>query len=295
MHPINITKRENVMNSYSKTPIYKKWWFYLIIVAIILGGILSALEDKDVKDDHESSTNTTQNEASNKEGTKNTPYALIATDWYTDHCANLSSRKYIDQWVKVSGTVLSISDYGNLKGYYLSGGVGNGLVCWVDDGSMSAEYGQQIEYIGKVTVEDSKHIEISEGKIQNVAWPTIKPTSPITISNWNWTRDSVGGVEWNFKFTNNTEKIVKYINMEWNCYNAVGDLVYDEITNKCSHSVKYTGPLQAGETSILLCNTQLFYNYSYHSSKLTKFSVEFTDGTIIYINDEGYSNIIAEN
>ena len=284
-------------SSSSKTPIYKKWWFYLIIVAIILGGILSSLEDKDVKEDNENSDNTTQNEneLSNKEGTKNNPYILIATNWYTDHCANFSSPKYIDQWVKVSGTVLSISDYGNLKGYYLSGGSGKGLVCWVEGDSVSAKYGQQIEYIGKVIVEDSKHIEISEGELKNVAWPESKPISPITISDWSWTRDYAGGVEWNFKFTNNTDKVVKYINIEWACYNAVGDLVYDEITNKCTHSVKYTGPLQAKETSILLRNTTLFYSYSYHSSKLTKLSVEFTDGTIIYITSQGYSNILAED
>ena len=85
----------------------------------------------------------------------------------------------------------------------------------------------------------------------------------------------------NFKLTNNTNKTVKYVTMEWNCYNAVGDLVYDEITRKPSYSIKYTGPLESKQTTNYLCNTTLFYNYSYQSSKLTKFKVEFTDGTII--------------
>lgn len=286
------------MKTSSKKPIYKRWWFYLLIACIIIGGVLSQFEDVE-NSDNEPSDTTQKQEEQNKThpslGEKDNPYVLCAVDYYSDHCSNELSVKYINQWVKITGTVLSISDHGNLKGYYLSGGPGCGLVCWVENSSMSAKYGQKIEYIGQVSVEDSNQIEISNGQLTSVSWPVSKPISPITISNWSWTQDHLGGVEWNFKFTNNTNKVVKYINMEWNCYNAVGDLVYDEISNKCSHSVKYTGPLSAGETSILLCNTTLFYNYDYQSSKLTKLSVEFTDGTIVYISDQGYSNILIEN
>ena len=226
-------------------------------------------------------------------GSESKPYVLNADTWYSNHCNGTSSVKYKDKWVEVSGTVLSISDYGSLKGYYLSGSSGHGLVCWVENGSTSIQYGQKITYVGKVTVEDSKHIEIADGRIKSVSWPTQKQKSPVTISEWTWTRDYVGGVEWNFKLTNNTNnKTVKYVTMEWYCYNAVGDLVYDEITGKHSYSIKYTGPLNAGQTTNLLRNTTLFYSYTYQSAKLTKLIVEFTDGTIIYVNDEAYTDIV---
>ena len=83
--------------------------------------------------------------------------------------------------------------------------------------------------------------------------------------------------------------------MEWDCYNAVGDLVFDEITRKSGYSVKYTGPLEAGETTTLMCTTTLFYNYAYNSSKLTKLIVQFMDGTIIYVNDESYFDIVMSD
>lgn len=265
----------------------------LLAIYCVTMGVVEAVKDN--KKEGESEEIETEQESSNEKGSKNNPYILNADTWHAKHCAGTSQTHYIDKWVKVTGTVLSISDYGSLKGYYLSGGPGSGLVCWVEGGSLTAQYGQKIEYIGKVTVEDSKQVEISDGQIKSASWPTNKPKSPITISNWTWERDYAGGVEWNFQFNNNTNKVVKYITMEWNCYNAVGDLVYDEITGKCSHGVKFTGPLEVGQTSDLLCNTNLFYNYSYQSSKLTKLTVEFMDGTIIYISSKGYTDILAEN
>lgn len=285
----NITKPNEAKTN---KPVYTQWWFWLIIVLCAFNlWIVVAGEDEEPVDDENTTTEKVE-ATSNQQGSENNPYILNATAWHTAHCEGTSEQKYIDQWVMVSGTVLSISDYGSLKGYYLSGGPGSGLVCWAEGDTISVQYGQQIEYVGKVTVEDSKQIELSDGTIQNVSWPTEKVKSPITISEWTWTRDSAGGVEWDFRFTNNTDKTVKYIVMEWYCYNAVGDLVYDEISRKASHGIKFTGPLEAGKTSDLMCNSTLFYNHSYHTSKLTKLTVEFMDGTVIHINDEAYVDII---
>ena len=222
------------------------------------------------------------------------PYDLDANEWYSRHCSETSDTKYLDQKVKVSGIVLYISDYSDLKGYYLAGGFGQGLVCWVDSDKLDAQLGQYIQYVGTVVAENSKHIEISDGEILSAEYPSEKLTSPVTISEWSWSRDSVGGVEWNFKFTNNTDKAIKYIWLEWNCYNAVGDLVFDEITGKSSHGVKYTGPLESGKTTDLLCNTTLFYSYSFKTARLKRFEVEFMDGTRIYITDAVYTDIIVE-
>lgn len=282
-----------------KKTIFQKWWFWVIVVVLALGAI-GNLTDDDTTSDPNETTQTETNVSSSisnqdEEGSQSNPYTLDADLWYSNHRSGTLTQKYMDRWVKVSGTVLSISDYGSLKGYYLSGGPGCGLVCWADETSLSVQYGQQITYIGKVSVEDSKHIEITDGELVSVSWPTTKSKSPITITDWAWTSDYLGGVEWNFKITNNTNETVKYVTMEWDCYNAVGDLVRDEITGKSSYSIKYTGPLNSTQSTDLLRNTTLFYNSSYYTSKLTKLIVEFTDGTIIYINDECYTDILIIN
>ena len=226
-------------------------------------------------------------------GSKENPHVFEPQVLFDLSVDGESQKPYFEQWVNITGTVLSISDYGNLKGYYLVGGPGNGVVCWVDGDENVAQYGQAVNFIGKISVADTKHIEINECEIVSISWPEKKQKSPVTISGWTYTIDSVGGVEWNFKLTNNSDKTIKYVVMEWNCYNAVGDLIYDEISGKSSHSVRYTGPLEAKHTSNVQRNTTLFYNYNYKSAKLTKLQVEFMDGTIINVNSLGYKDIVV--
>lgn len=258
--------------------------------------------DNEVEVNHDSTTETNavveETEKKNDEqspiGSKDNPYVLDADIWFAEHRAGKTQEKYINKWVNVRGIVLTISKYGSLNGYYLAGGKGSGLVCWVYSDKLEAQYGEYIDYVGKVTVEDSGHIEISDGEIKSASLPANKQKSPITISDWSWSRDYFGGVEWNFRLTNNTDKTVKYVTMEWSCYNAVGDLVYDEITGKSKHGVKYTGPLNPNETTDYLCNSTRFYSHSFNSSKFTLLQVEFVDGTIIQINDKAYTDCYVD-
>jgi hypothetical protein len=107
----------------------------------------------------------------------------------------------------------------------------------------------------------------------------FRKPSPITIINWTYNIDSAGGVEWNMNIKNNTDKQIKYVTLEWNCYNAVGDLIYDEIGWKSSYRLRFTGPLNAHSTSTRFCNATKFYNYTLKSYKLTEAIVEYMDGT----------------
>ena len=227
-------------------------------------------------------------------GSKENPYFFDPQVLFDLSVDGESQKPYFEQWVNISGTVLSISDYGDLKGYYLVGGPGNGVVCWVDSGDINVQYGQTVNFIGKISVADTGHIEINECEIISVSWPEAKQKSPVTISGWRYTIDYFGGVEWNFRLTNNTNKIIKYVSMEWYCYNGVGDPVRCEISGKYSHSVRYTGPLEPGQTSDIQRNTTLFYNHSYKSAKLTKLCVEFMDGTIINVTSQSYSDITVD-
>lgn len=107
----------------------------------------------------------------------------------------------------------------------------------------------------------------------------FRKQSPVTILDWTYTIDYVGGVEWNFRVRNNTDKQIKYVTMQWNCYNAVGDLIYDEISWESYVRVRFTGPLNAHTTSESKRNTDKFYNHDLKSYKMTEIIVEYMDGT----------------
>lgn len=107
----------------------------------------------------------------------------------------------------------------------------------------------------------------------------FRKQSPITIINWTYNIDSAGGVEWNLNLKNNTDKQIKYVTLEWNCYNAVGDLIYDEISWKSYYRLRFTGPLDAHSTSTRFCNATKFYNYTFKSSSLSEAIIEYMDGT----------------
>ena len=107
----------------------------------------------------------------------------------------------------------------------------------------------------------------------------FRKQSPVTILDWTYTIDYVGGVEWNFRIKNNTDKQIKYVTMQWSCYNAVGDLIYDEIGWKSYVRVRFTGPLDAHATSGSKRNTDKFYNHNLKSYKMTEVIVEYMDGT----------------
>ena len=107
----------------------------------------------------------------------------------------------------------------------------------------------------------------------------FRKPSPVTIIGWRYEIDSAGGVEWNFQIRNNTDKQIKYVTLQWDCYNAVGDLIRDEISGKTCHGVKITGPLDAHTTSTRKRNTTKFYNYTLKSYKLTDAVIEYMDGT----------------
>lgn len=108
----------------------------------------------------------------------------------------------------------------------------------------------------------------------------FRKQSPVTIIGRTWEKDYVGGVQWTFQVRNNTDKPMKYIILKWICYNAVGDIIYDDIDGDNYVKIRCTGPLEAHTTSPYWQNSVKFYNHSYNSSRITEISVEYMDGTI---------------
>lgn len=107
----------------------------------------------------------------------------------------------------------------------------------------------------------------------------IRKQSPITIINMTWEKDYLGGVQWIFKIRNNTDKQIKYVTLQWSCYNAVGDFVYDDIDGDNYVRVKYTGPLDAYNTTNYIQNSTKFYDSSFNNSIINEIIVEYMDGT----------------
>lgn len=121
----------------------------------------------------------------------------------------------------------------------------------------------------------------------------IKKISPITITKIMYSKDYLGGVEWDFYIKSNSEKTIKYIRIYWDCYNSVNDLVRDSITGKPNHSIEIVGPINYGSSGSW-SNVLLFYNYNYDHMKITKIEVEFIDNTVIRLTEEDYSNIFLQ-
>ena len=105
---------------------------------------------------------------------------------------------------------------------------------------------------------------------------------------WVSKPDSAGGVELYFNFTNNSDKVIKYITFGATFYNAVGDVVTckykRDVINYCSD----TGPYAKGEG---LSGSGWYwgdyYNWDIKSVKLVYLSIEYMDGTeYAFSNDQ---------
>ena len=122
---------------------------------------------------------------------------------------------------------------------------------------------------------------------------TIKQLSPISITSHTYTIDSVGGVEWKTEIRNNTTSTIKYITLKWTCYNAVNDVIYDQIDGKNHVKIQCTGPFE-GETTKVYRNATKFYNGTYDHSVFNEITVEFMNGKIVTITDEEYADIFKK-
>lgn len=120
----------------------------------------------------------------------------------------------------------------------------------------------------------------------------FRKKSPVTIVNWTHDMDFLGGVTWSLKIRNNTDKQIKYVTIKWDCYNAVGDLIYDEISvgPQSYQRMKFTGPLDAHSTSATQ-RTSGFYNSDLDNYKINEINVEYMDGTTEKVT-EYHDNVV---
>ena len=100
----------------------------------------------------------------------------------------------------------------------------------------------------------------------------------ITIETIYWKINSAGGVEPDIKFTNNTDKQIAYVYFTVKFYDRMGTPAYCSIKNTSQQRLKFTGPLNAGETKYPGWEPAI-YNSTVGAIKPLSIEVEFTDGT----------------
>lgn len=72
---------------------------------------------------------------------------------------------YDGQWVEITGTVLSVSEFGDMNGYYLYGEKGSGLCCWVYEDSRSVNVGDTVTFRGQVVNPGPDMVEITDCEV----------------------------------------------------------------------------------------------------------------------------------
>lgn len=110
--------------------------------------------------------------------------------------------------------------------------------------------------------------------------------SPVSFKMSAYSIDFLGGITFDMKFQNNTNKEIKYIHYTLQLKNAVGDVIHSEMYNSDSSggmAWKYTGPLPAGCSDNLKCNG--FYNNTFSGEYILRnFTVIFMDGTCVEVD-----------
>lgn len=91
-----------------------------------------------------------------------TPLEMDTKKFYKDIC-NGKFKDYEGLYLKLSGKVTCVSDYGDMTGYYLYGKQGQGVCCWVyswQTNKRLANIGDMVTFVGEVKNEGSNHVEL---------------------------------------------------------------------------------------------------------------------------------------
>lgn len=87
------------------------------------------------------------------------PVDVELKTFYNDVCSGKFS-KYEGKYVRLKGTVKSISNYGDIVGYYLYGKKGEGVVGWVNGKAANVKVGNSVVMVGEVKNQGINHVEL---------------------------------------------------------------------------------------------------------------------------------------
>ena len=93
--------------------------------------------------------------------------------------------------------------------------------------------------------------------------------------------NSAGGVKVNWCAKNLYNKPIKYIHATIRLYNAVDDLIYDDITGRSEFTETIVGPIEPNEGFRYYSNLPFAYTYNCAKLSIDEVTIEYMDGTTI--------------
>lgn len=97
--------------------------------------------------------------------------------------------------------------------------------------------------------------------------------------------NSVGGVDVSISFENWSEETIKYMDVTFRAYNAVGDRVNCEIHRSSRFEGRITGPVYSGDGMSLSWRCA-WYNHSIARAEITNIRIEYMNGRVFTLSGQ---------
>lgn len=109
-----------------------------------------------------------------------------------------------------------------------------------------------------------------------------------SITSSRYEINSVGGINMDAVFRNeSSKKTINYVTIDVSFYNAVGDILSNEIGGGTSVSLQYTGPLKPGATSGRRYWNACFYNNTFSGTlRINSIFIRYSDGTSLKLEED---------
>lgn len=139
------------------------------------------------------------------------------------------------------------------------------------------------------SIADTTVIDSTQERIEQETLEKAKQQAEIKKSYIRFTSaylgkpNSAGGCDAYFRFKNTSNYTIKYLYIQCVIYNAVGDIISDEL-GRDGISLKYTGPLKPGRSDSGNWEC-IIYNYSAKRLVVTSLDIEYMNGTTIHYNE----------
>lgn len=110
----------------------------------------------------------------------------------------------------------------------------------------------------------------------------------LDITTMEYEINYVGGIDVYITFVNKSSvRTINYITVEMEFYNAVGDVLTDDISRDTTASLLFTGPLNAGKKSSKTYWRACFYNATFSGTvEMKKIEIEYSDGSTLTLDED---------
>lgn len=145
------------------------------------------------------------------------------------------------------------------------------------------DYAENIRIYSRLSQLDTENADEYREKVRQYqeSRDRARVRSTLRITSFRTSRpNSAGGVDVYMRFVNTSDKTIKYLSWTAEPYNAVDDIVSDELGRGSERSGRYTGPVRPGASSDSDVYWEtVWYNPTIVRAELRSVSVEYMDGS----------------